>query len=480
MDERTMQLRLGAAVLASLVIVVIMLTLLGSHKNLFSSSYNIYITLDDAPGVVEGTPIYESGILIGRVKRVDLRRDDEKTGVRITAGIDGKYTLYRNQECQLSSTLLGDASLRMVRIPHEPGTPPLPDKKVEPGETIEGVIAFDPVVLVRKFQEKVAVAISDVSNAAAQLEKVAGSTNEMIQENRQNVKSMIQSTSDMIADSHAFVKDLSTLVGDEELQESFRTTIVRLPQTMDKMDATVDSLRTNINESTGRMNDTVEQLSGKVEHSLGLADKALANVLKITDPLATKTEIWLGNIDNILQNLDVFTDAMVDKDGTVGLLLRDRTAYDKLFQTMDRVNHLTQQLEPVLYNAQVFSEKIAQHPELLGVRGALFPNSGATGKDVPPPRGVKNYGSTGSYGGLDFYNTTQAPGYSPTSAQAPCAKTLKPAAPLSDDVFREGNYEIVSDTPVGGGAVNSQPAGGNVRLKPAVPSENRYPARVAL
>ncbi len=512
MDERTMQLRLGAAVLASLVIVVIMLTFLGTHKNFLSPGYTIYIKLDDAPGVVENTPIYQSGLLIGRVKKVDLMNENGEEGVLVTAIIDGR-PLYHNQQCQLTTKLLGDAYLNMVRIPYDPENPAISDRRVEKGETLQGKIAFDPVALIEKFQERMATAITDVSHAASKLEKVAGSADEMIQENRQNVKAMIQNTSQMIADSHAFVKDISGLINDDELQESVRATIVRLPKTMDKMDATVDSLRTNINSATGRLNDTMEQMSGKMDHSLGLADKALTNVLKITDPLASKTEIWLGNIDNILQNLDVFTDAMVNPNGTVGLLLRDRSAYDKLFQTMDRVNHLSQQLEPIVYNAQVFSEKIAQHPELLGVRGALFPNSGASGKDVPPPRGVKNYGGSGTYGNLDFYNTTQptcpkhgyqtnpAPGndyagkMKAATPRAPSGNGTSPAVTaetlgIPQDVFQRGEYEVISDGPVsGGGNAGGYPAGGaasepvvynGARLKQATPTGNHYQARVAL
>ena len=68
MDERTMQLRLGAAVLASLVIIGVLLLFLGAKSSFIRSNYVIYVKLADAPGVVENTPIYQSGNFT--VKRV--------------------------------------------------------------------------------------------------------------------------------------------------------------------------------------------------------------------------------------------------------------------------------------------------------------------------------------------------------------------------------------------------------------------------
>jgi phospholipid/cholesterol/gamma-HCH transport system substrate-binding protein len=46
---------------------------------------------------------------------------------------------------------------------------------------------------------------------------------------------------------------------------------------------------------------------------------------------------------------------------------------------MANVNELTRRLEPILNDARVFSDKIARHPEVLGVRGAIAPQSGAKG-----------------------------------------------------------------------------------------------------
>ena len=111
MNERTMKLRLGAAVVLSLVIIMIFLTVLGSREKLSTTSYEIKIQMMDAPNVMANTPIYQSGILIGRVSKVELT---ETKGVIVTARIYDDHKLYHDQECHLVSSLLGDASLRMI------------------------------------------------------------------------------------------------------------------------------------------------------------------------------------------------------------------------------------------------------------------------------------------------------------------------------------------------------------------------------
>jgi phospholipid/cholesterol/gamma-HCH transport system substrate-binding protein len=51
--------------------------------------------------------------------------------------------------------------------------------------------------------------------------------------------------------------------------------------------------------------------------------------------------------------------------------MKDRQLYDNLSQAAENVNCLTRQLRPVVNDVRVFTDKIARHPEQLGVRGAL-------------------------------------------------------------------------------------------------------------
>ena len=63
--------------------------------------------------------------------------------------------------------------------------------------------------------------------------------------------------------------------------------------------------------------------------------------------------------------------SLVTFPGTLGKLVRDPQVYNDLAQAAGNVNRLTKELRPIVDDVRVFTDKIARHPEQLGVRGAL-------------------------------------------------------------------------------------------------------------
>src|SRR6476660_611615 len=129
MDDRVVKFRVGVMVLATMFIAGILVLLFGDARGLVRGSYTIHIHFTDAPGVTDGTPVRKSGILIGRVTKVEFAKQG---GVMVEAKIDGNVKLYRNEVPQVSGSLLGgDVVIQFVRRangPPPPATPP-------PGQT---------------------------------------------------------------------------------------------------------------------------------------------------------------------------------------------------------------------------------------------------------------------------------------------------------------------------------------------------------
>ena len=412
MNERTMKLRLGAAVVLSIVIIIIFLTALGSREKFSISSYTIKIQLVDAPNVVEYTPIYQSGILIGRVSKVELIPGK---GVLVTARIFNDHKLFHDQECHLTSTLLGDASLRMITLPKDTEGYH-PHTEIKPGELIYGKTMIDPTMLVAQMQEKLTVAIDDVTNAASVMTQVATTTNEMLEENRANVKDIMMNARNITAHTSEIVTNFSKILDDEfctNIQTSvtnIRDATEHLPETIAKVDQTIDEMKsavqltsstiTNISERLGTTIDGVETLVGSMNSSL-------VNINKITESFADEdvAKKWIANLTNILRNIDAFSETLNRKDSTLGLLLYDRAMYDRMNHTMSLVSELPRKLDPILFNAQVLTEKLAQHPELLGIRGALKKDSG-TSQPIPWPKGITPYNGSYSSG---YYSSSVYP-----------------------------------------------------------------------
>jgi phospholipid/cholesterol/gamma-HCH transport system substrate-binding protein len=60
----------------------------------------------------------------------------------------------------------------------------------------------------------------------------------------------------------------------------------------------------------------------------------------------------------------------------VGQLVNNPELYNNVNNAVLQVNTLIKELRPIINDARVFTDKIARHPETLGVRGALERNAG--------------------------------------------------------------------------------------------------------
>ena len=256
-----------------------------------------------------------------------------------------------------------------------------------------------------------------------------------------------------------------------------------------------------------------------VENLVGTMNTSLENIQKITEPFADEnvTKKWIGNLTNILRNMDTFTETLNRKDSTLGMLLYDRAMYDRMSQTMTHVSDLPRKLDPILFNAQVLTEKLAQHPELLGLSGAMKKDSG-TSQPIPWPKGITPY--NGSYSGSycssgtcssgNYYMTQPVLTPSTVPAATPAAQpsvqpsvqpavqpsspsivqpqqtttyrgTLKQAAPDSSEVvtpemlgmtreeFQRANVQVLSDSVWNTAPSENSGETGTSALPPALP-----------
>ena len=77
-----------------------------------------------------------------------------------------------------------------------------------------------------------------------------------------------------------------------------------------------------------------------------------------------------------------FVEGLSRSEGTIGRLMNDPQLYDNMNEATQNINRMMVELRPVVRDARTFADKIARHPELLGVRGAMQGSNGA--KNVAP------------------------------------------------------------------------------------------------
>ena len=65
-------------------------------------------------------------------------------------------------------------------------------------------------------------------------------------------------------------------------------------------------------------------------------------------------------------------------------LLKDPSLYNNLDCAAGQIAHTIPRIDRILKDVETFADKIARHPESLGVGGAVKPGNGLKDKDTPP------------------------------------------------------------------------------------------------
>jgi phospholipid/cholesterol/gamma-HCH transport system substrate-binding protein len=70
-----------------------------------------------------------------------------------------------------------------------------------------------------------------------------------------------------------------------------------------------------------------------------------------------------------------FSRALNSREGSLGQMINNPELYNNLSQAAENINKLTRELQPVICNAKVFTDKIARHPGVI-ITDGLKPGPG--------------------------------------------------------------------------------------------------------
>ncbi len=77
--------------------------------------------------------------------------------------------------------------------------------------------------------------------------------------------------------------------------------------------------------------------------------------------------------------------AVGQSNGTLNKLLTDPSLYNHLDDAACQAAKAAPQLNLILKDLETFADKLARHPELIGVGGAIRPSMGLKDPPSPPP-----------------------------------------------------------------------------------------------
>jgi phospholipid/cholesterol/gamma-HCH transport system substrate-binding protein len=348
MNDRVMQFRVGVMVLATAIIAGILVVLFGDLPSLVQATYPLKMSFSDARGISGGTPVRKNGILVGRVNSVML---DERGGVSVVADIDSYVPVYKDEVPRISSTILGDSEIQLV-----PGRIVPPRQRLGPEEVLVGAVSRDPMEAFATLEPKLGNALDSLAQASDSVQKLSTNIDRMFMGGDDRFERVLRKTEATLDAFNSAMKNIDDVMGDPASREDIKDTIAALPEVVADLRKTVQGIGTTV--------DT--------------ADRNLRNLEGLTKPLGDRGSAMvaqidrtIGRLDETLQQAAMFTKALNESQGTLGKLVRDPQVYNDLAQAAATVNKLTKELRPIVDDVRVFTDKIARHPEQLGVRGAL-------------------------------------------------------------------------------------------------------------
>lgn len=416
MDERVIRFRVGIVVLTAACITFLLVMLFSAQRRLFRQTYTVYVRFPAAPGVGDNTPVRKSGIPIGRVTNIKLLDD---SGVRLTLRIDQGTKIKRIEAARIgvASLVTGDANLEFVpRAPEDPtliaefdqdkdgllSTQELAvmDELIGDGDYLSyGQVTRDPLAALASTEERLAQTFVAVQDASMRFSALVDNLNAMLSNNDDQFRRILTKSETMIGNMDRAAQDLHDLFGEQETRENLRNAIAKLPGAVEKFELAAEEAR-----------ETMASFKSAGDR----AEKVLAGVEEIIEPLADRSDELADNLIGITDKLDSFllelnavAEMLARGDGTVARLLREDEIYVKLHDAVDRFELMTRRIEPIIADARTAVDKVARDPSILGARGLLLSR--------PPGAGIKT--------GIDFGDTR---GYFPRRHEMESTLPIRP------------------------------------------------------
>jgi len=370
---RSDEFRVGVVILAAAAITVILIMLLGEGRALFQSRYTIFLRFAQAPGVTVDTPVRKHGVLIGRVQNVELQQEG---GVMLTAWIDARYKLRRNEVCRIgTSSFLGDAVLEFVPKGEEGAS----TEFILDGDLLaDGFVASDPLKVLSNLEGNMQKTIMAIEGAADEVTLLARNLNDTLGAEKGQIQRIVQKSEVALDTFQSTMSSVDDMLGDPQLKASLKRSLAELPLVFDDVRATLSEAQQTLA--------SFDRVSSKAERNLD-------NLEAFTEPLSKRGADLAENFDHTLENLDVllsylvqFSQAINSTDGTLGQLVHDRELYDRLNRSAASVEDATRTLPLIIRDVRVLMDKIATDPRQLGIKGALDRKPLGVGLKSPLPQ----------------------------------------------------------------------------------------------
>jgi len=389
MTAKDTRFRVGLFVLGSLILLAMLITAFSGFPTVFKQYHRYTIVFPEASGVSSGTPVRRSGVRIGEVDSVKL---DEETGhVRVGILVERHHVLRHSDQAELVHGLLG-GDTNIDFIPAKPNGEPPDTTPIAPGEELKGSArsdvnrlltqfsdilppAQDTLIELRKMAPELRRTNDEIQVAARTWGRLGERSDLLLQTNQEKLVKTLDSLNDA-------VNRINTVFNDEN-QRNLSVTIKNVRAGTENMG--------NIAKNTDEMIRESRLTLHRVNESITRTDEVLTNLQHATKPMAERSASVMKNLDESTDKLNrTFSEVrellrgMQGSDGTLHRLANDPGLYNNLNDAALMMARIMPRLDRALRDLEVFADKIARHPESIGLGGAITPSRGLKESPTAP------------------------------------------------------------------------------------------------
>jgi phospholipid/cholesterol/gamma-HCH transport system substrate-binding protein len=415
MSDQSFKFRLGVFVIGSAILLAVLIILFGEVPAFFGNKVYYTVTFNRAPGLDEGVPVRKSGVKIGEVVSYDL---DKNTGVvSVKVMIDKRYQPLVSDEVVLTRDLvLGATSINFV--PKKNGdTTPAPEHHVFAGKDPTDLTqafgtAKELAALAGKTLDEAKDAMTKLGTAAETLTNLMREVNEgqRIVKTLERINTLVARGADLLSPENqenlkVLLKQLRTASENfEGLMKRADTLLADASKAVSTMAARVDSVGMKAEAMIGDIQKVVDQVSKQIASTgknidelikeahaaakrlsttLARADEVLVTIQEVAKVVAERLPNTLKHIEEgairfnqAIAQVGSLTKMLTEGEGSLRKFLSDPALYNNLNDAAAAINRAMPRIDMILKDIQVFADKIARHPELLGIGGAINPSQG--------------------------------------------------------------------------------------------------------
>jgi phospholipid/cholesterol/gamma-HCH transport system substrate-binding protein len=339
-------IKVGATVLAGLVVVSVAIFLIGERQFLFARKNRYYVELENVSNLTVGNPVQLNGVAVGKVEDIVLPEDSDAT-VQVWITIERRYAQRIRQDSVARIQTLGLLGDKFIAINSGSADSPV----VEPGGQITAAPATEIDQLLSSggdVVDNLVVAASSLSNILSRMERGEGLLGALVADRgdgqalNETITVILTDLRDVLSDVKSGRGSIGRLLYSDDLTVELEGAIAelqQLAQAMNEGDGLLPALisdpalRDRFTEALGNLETTSGELETLVA-DLGSGDGLLPRLMKdeaLADELST-------DLRQLLDQLNQASTKLNQGEGTASKLLNDPAVYEAISDILVGIN----------------------------------------------------------------------------------------------------------------------------------------------